>query len=157
LLATTAALLLAAAPVRSHEGHDHGKPAEGKLTATPAPAPVRTAQSPILEIESVEHEFGKVTPGEPLIHTFKFKNKGKSDLQITEVKPSCGCTKGDFDKVVKPGKTGKITLSIDKTEKYVGKTVKTAHVTTNDPEHLSFTLTMRADFVPKAPTAAATQ
>jgi hypothetical protein len=33
------------------------------------------------------------------------------------MRPSCVCTKGDFDKVVKPGKSGKITLSIDKTEK----------------------------------------
>jgi hypothetical protein len=30
-------------------------------------------------------------------------------------------------------------------------------VTTNDPDHLSFTLTMRAGFVSKTPTTAATQ
>jgi hypothetical protein len=108
---------------------------------------VDKATSPHLVIESLEHEFGKVRAGTPLAYTFKLKNKGKGDLAITEVKPSCGCTKGDFDKVIKPGKTGKITLTIDKTDKYVGKTVKTARVTTNDPENAAFTLTMRADFI----------
>lgn len=144
LLASAVVLALAAAPVS----------AEDKPSSTPEKtlSNIAPADAPQLDMPSFEHEFGAVKPGTPLTYTFKFKNRGKSDLSILEVKPSCGCTKGDFDKVVKPGKSGKITLTIDKTEKYSGKTVKTAHVSTNDPEHASFTLTLRADFGPKQQT-----
>jgi len=99
-----------------------------------------------LKLDTLEHEFGKVKSGTPLAFTFKFKNQGKGPLEITEVKPSCGCTKGEFDKTVAPGKDGKITLSIAKTDTYNGPIVKTATVKTNDPEHESVVLTLRANF-----------
>jgi len=117
-------------------------PSEG-ATAVPVTGPHGTFDLPALE-----HEFGEVTAGTPLSHSFEFRNRGKADLEITDVKPSCGCTKGEFDKLVKPGKAGKITLSIAKTEGYNGAIVKTATVTTNDPEHPTVKLTLRAHFKP---------
>jgi hypothetical protein len=111
-------------------------------------------RTPRLALETLEHSFGSVPAGSPLSYTFKLKNKGKADLRVLNVKPSCGCTKGEFDSLTAPGKQGKITLSIAHTESYVGKTVKTATVTTNDP---SFVLTLRADFLPKQPGAPETQ
>ena len=102
--------------------------------------------APRLMIASPEHSFGAVKPGTPLTYTFKVKNEGTSDLQILTVQPSCGCTTSNFDKVVAPGKTGGITLAIEKTEGYKGDVVKTATVTTNDPDHQSFTLTLKATF-----------
>lgn len=112
-----------------------------------APAPLR-APGPhgTLKLDTLEHEFGTVKAGTPLVFTFKFKNKGKAPLEITEVKPSCGCTKGDFDKLVEPGKEGKITLSIAKTDTYNGPIVKTATVKTSDPDRQSIVLTLRANF-----------
>src|SRR5512134_3068963 len=86
--------------------------------------------APRLMIASPEHSFGTVKPGTPLTYTFKIKNEGNSDLQIQSVQPSCGCTTSNFDKVVAPGKTGGITLAIEKTESYKGDIVKTATVTT---------------------------
>lgn len=121
--------------------------AEVTTAAIPAPtAPAVTGPHGTIKLDTLEHEFGKVKPGEPLSFTFKFKNKGQAALQIVEVKPSCGCTKGDFDKVVDPGKEGKITLSIAKTDSYNGPMVKTATVKTSDPEHESLVLTLRANF-----------
>lgn len=102
--------------------------------------------APRLTIASPEHSFGAVKPGTPLTYTFKIKNEGTSDLQILSVQPSCGCTTSNFDKVLAPGKTGGITLAIEKTEGYKGDVVKTATVTTNDPDHQTFTLTLRATF-----------
>jgi hypothetical protein len=102
--------------------------------------------APRLMIASPEHSFGAVKPGTPLSYTFKIKNEGTSDLQIQSVQPSCGCTTSNFDKVVAPGKTGGITLAIEKTEGYKGEITKTASVTTNDPDHQTFTLTLRATF-----------
>ena len=105
-----------------------------------------TAAKPKLMIESLEHSFGIVKPGTPLTYTFTVANKGDANLEIANVAPSCGCTTSNFDKVVAPGKTGGITLAIEKTENYKGEIVKTATVTTNDAEHQSFTLTLRANF-----------
>ena len=113
--------------------------AQQKVAAT-------TGAKPKLMIESLEHSFGTVKPGTPLTYTFKIVNKGDAELQITNVAPSCGCTTSNFDKVVAPGKTGGITLAVEKTESYKGEITKTATVTTNDADHQTFTLTLRATF-----------
>jgi hypothetical protein len=104
---------------------------------------------PKLAIDSFEHSFGTVKAGTPLNHTFKFKNDGKAPLAITNVSPACGCTTTNYDKVIAPGQTGGITLAIDKTESYNGEVVKTAEVTTNDPNKPRFTLTLKANIAAK--------
>lgn len=116
------------------------------VTAQQKVAATTTAAKPKLAIESVEHSFGTVKPGTPLTYTFKIANQGDANLEITSVSPSCGCTTSNFDKVVAPGKTGGITLAVEKTDSYKGEVVKTATVTTNDAERQTFTLTLRADF-----------
>lgn len=107
---------------------------------------VAAVAGPKLAIDSLEHSFGKVKPGTPLIHTFKVRNEGGENLEIKNVNPACGCTASNFDKVVAPGKEGGITLKIEHTETYRGDIVKTAEVITNDPQRRSFTLTLRANF-----------
>ena len=101
---------------------------------------------PKLVIASLEHSFGKVKPGTPLTYTFTIKNQGDSNLEITNVAPSCGCTTSDFDKVIAPGKEGKVTLEVKKTDGYKGEVVKNATVTTNDSNHQTFQLVLRANF-----------
>jgi hypothetical protein len=101
---------------------------------------------PKLAINSFEHSFGTIKPGTPLNFTFKVKNQGDAPLEITSVSPSCGCTTSNFDKSIAPGKSGGITLAIEKTGTYNGEVVKTATVKTNDPDHPSFTLTLKATF-----------
>jgi hypothetical protein len=112
------------------------------LSVTEAASPPR----PKLVIASMEYNFGAVKPGTPLKYTFKVKNEGQDALEIKSVSPSCGCTTSNFDKLVAPDQTGGITLVIEKTENYKGEVVKTATVTTNDPDHQTFTLTLRASF-----------
>lgn len=102
--------------------------------------------APKLVIESLEHSFGKIAPGTPLTYTFKVRNEGDAELEIKNVSPSCGCTAANFDKLVAMGKEGGITLKIENTAGYQGEIVKTATVTTNDPAHQAFTLTLRANF-----------
>jgi hypothetical protein len=101
---------------------------------------------PKLSIPSLEHSFGSVKAGTPLTYSFQIKNEGKVDLEIKSVSPSCGCTTSKFDKIIAPGKVGTVTLAVDKTDTYKGEVTKTASVTTNDPEHQTFTLTLRATF-----------
>ena len=102
--------------------------------------------APKAVIGSLEHSFGVVKPGTPLLFTFKVKNEGSTDLEIKSVAPSCGCTTSSFDKVITPGKEGGITLVVEKTDGYKGDVTKTATVTTNDPAQQTFTLTLRATF-----------
>jgi hypothetical protein len=105
------------------------------------------AAAPKLVMAEQDHYFGAVKPGTPLTHSFKLKNTGDADLEIKSVAPGCGCTTSDFDKVIAPGKEGKITLEIKNTEHYKGEITKNATVTTNDPERPTFTLVLRANFV----------
>jgi uncharacterized protein DUF1573 len=102
--------------------------------------------SPKLVIASLEHSFGAVKAGTPLNYAFTIKNEGDTDLEIKNVAPSCGCTTSQFDKTIAPGKEGKITLAVQKTDGYKGEVVKNATVTTNDPDHQSFQLVLRANF-----------
>jgi Protein of unknown function (DUF1573) len=104
---------------------------------------------PKLSMASFEHSFGKVKAGTPLTHTFKIKNEGKASLEIKSVSPACGCTASSYDKKIAPGQSGGITLAIEHTESYRGEVVKTAEVTSNDPDLPRFTLTLRAVFTEK--------
>ncbi len=55
------------------------------------------------------YEFGNITKGDVVEHTFKFKNTGKSDLKIRKVRASCGCTGAvTGKKVLKPGEEGTV-------------------------------------------------
>jgi hypothetical protein len=112
--------------------------------------PVDPAAKPKLVIASFTHDFGEVKPGTVLDHSFVVKNQGKGDLMIDKVTPGCGCTASNFDKVIAPGKEGKITLRIEHTESYSGELAKSALVATNDPANQTFNLMLRAYF--KGPT-----
>jgi len=104
------------------------------------------AAKPKVSIPSLEHSFGSVKAGTPLTYSFEIKNEGKVDLEIKNVAPSCGCTTSKYDKTIAPGKVGNVTLEVAKTDGYKGEVTKTATVTTNDSEHQTFTLTLRATF-----------
>jgi hypothetical protein len=116
------------------------------LSAFSVSAQDTSVGAPRLGIASLEHSFGAVKPGTPLTYTFQIKNEGKAVLEIKNVAPSCGCTTSNFDKTIAPGKTGGITLAVEKTDGYKGDITKTATVTTNDPDHQTFVLTLKANF-----------
>ena len=79
-------------------------------------------------------DYGTVAKGEKLDWAFLVKNTGDADLQIIAAKPGCGCTVADFDKVIKPGETGKVTAHVDTTA-FAGPIAKTVTLETNDPDH----------------------
>jgi uncharacterized protein DUF1573 len=63
------------------------------------------------------------------------------------VKPGCGCTAAKFDKVIAPGKEGKIELVVDG-NKVHGEFSKAAEVTSNDPDHPSISLSISGKEIP---------
>ncbi len=44
------------------------------------------------------HDFGKIPQGTPASTTFEFVNNGATDLILSNVKPSCGCTTPEYTK-----------------------------------------------------------
>lgn len=123
-------------------------PLMGAVFAQDKPKDTSSGEVSRLVLESPNHNFGEVKSGTPLRFSFKLRNEGKADLQVLSVQPGCGCTAADFDKVIAPGKEGKITLAIEHTESYVGDITKSAAVTTNDPQMQNLTLTLHAIFKP---------
>lgn len=66
---------------------------------------------PVIEFDEILHEFGDITQGEKVEHTFSFTNTGKADLIITSAKGSCGCTVPQWPKKpIKPGEKGEINV-----------------------------------------------
>jgi hypothetical protein len=87
-----------------------------------------------VEFPVMKHDFGKITEGEVVMHTFTFKNTGSNPLKIENVKPSCGCTTPDWTKEeVAPGGEGFVKVEFDSKGKS-GQTTKTVTVTSNTPE-----------------------
>jgi hypothetical protein len=56
-------------------------------------------------------DFGKIPQGKPVFHVFEIKNIGKSNLQLTDVQASCGCTTPVWQReLVQPGGTTQIKV-----------------------------------------------
>jgi hypothetical protein len=102
-----------------------------------------TAKAPRLTVVDPIKDFGTVAKGEKLDWSFAVKNTGSSDLEIIAARPSCGCTVADFDKMVKPGSTGKVTAHVDTTN-FAGPISKTVTLETNDPSTPTAQVTITA-------------
>jgi len=76
------------------------------------------SQLPAFKFEEESHDFGKVIQGESVSYLFRFRNSGKSDLVISDVSTSCGCTVTSFPKTpIRPGQSDAIKVSFNSTGK----------------------------------------
>ena len=89
-------------------------------------------KGPRLTLVEPLKDFGTVAKGDKLEWAFLVKNTGTTDLEIIAAKPTCGCTVADFDKVIKPGATGKVSANVD-TANFAGPINKGITLETNDP------------------------
>lgn len=104
---------------------------------------------PAIHFSETQHDFGKVSEGEKINYTFRFVNKGQSELVIKDVKSSCGCTAALLSSSnVKPGQEGTIKVEFD-TKNRSGKNSKTVTVQSNDPKDPTKILTIYADIMKK--------
>src|SRR5438093_11945731 len=56
---------------------------------------------PRIQFEQPDYDFGKVSSGESVKHTYTFTNTGDALLEVSAVHPSCGCTTaGEWSKEV---------------------------------------------------------
>jgi hypothetical protein len=140
------AMVFLVALVASFGNAEQTKSKKAKSEAKAAKSATTSADSqkaPRLTIVEPVKEFGEVAKGEKLDWSFLIKNTGTSDLQIIAAKPGCGCTVADFDKVIKPGGTGKVTAHVD-TASFTGPIAKTVSLETNDPSTPTSQLTIHA-------------
>ncbi len=89
---------------------------------------------PKLEFSSTEFNFGTVEKGEKVSYEYEFTNSGNAELEIKDVKPTCGCTTAKPEKLnYDKGETGKIAVTFDST-RFAGAITKTIVVVSNDPD-----------------------
>lgn len=73
---------------------------------------------PVIKFEESTYDFGTISQGEKVKHTYFFKNTGKSALIIHSAQGSCGCTIPEWPKEpVQPGEEGKIEVSFNSEHK----------------------------------------
>jgi hypothetical protein len=121
--------------------------AQGQTAASPAAGAVTPSNIPVPRIvfASTDVEFGRALSGTVLRHEFRFTNTGSATLEITAVRPGCGCTTaGDFDRKVEPGKTSIIPLRLN-TAGFSGEITKRATIVSNDPEQPTVGLELKAE------------
>lgn len=95
--------------------------------------PLSSWATPKITVEQPQHDFGTITQGEKVPHSFVFTNAGDDLLKIERVRSSCGCTAALVSaKELQPGESGEVQAHFDST-RFRGNVTKTIYVYTNDP------------------------
>lgn len=102
---------------------------------------------PKVSVQLAEHDFGNITQGEVVKHSFIISNNGGDLLKILDVKAACGCTAANpSKKELKPGESTNIDVSFDSKGRK-GPQTKTVTVTTNDPEKQNVVFTFKCNII----------
>lgn len=115
------------------------------LLLTFSPGITASAQAPPRAVvaEAVV-DAGDVLSGDDVVATFEIRNSGAAPLEISQVRPACGCTVVDFDRVIAPGATGTVKATVD-TASLVGPNAKSITVFTNDVANPRLQLTIKSN------------
>lgn len=113
--------------------------------APTSPLPAPKTGAPKIQFSETTFDFGKAKPTDALKHDFIVTNVGNATLEITAVQPGCGCTTaGAWDKLIEPGKTGKIPIQLNP-QSFSGPVSKGVTVTCTDPAQPSHYLHIQAN------------
>src|SRR5205809_755405 len=80
----------------------------GSYTALAAPVGSPGSPRPLMELAETHKDGGVVEQGTLVQYQFTLRNRGQADLEIPQVKTSCGCSVAKWDRVVKAGQTAVI-------------------------------------------------
>jgi len=117
------------------------------LLSTAGIAAAQNEGSPALVVPGKIIDAGTVSQGLVVDAVFDLVNEGKGALAIKAVRPTCGCTVADFDKVIAPGATGHVSAKLD-TKDFSGPISKSILVMSDDPQNPTVTLVIKADVRP---------
>lgn len=92
-----------------------------------------------ITFETTSHNFGSFPESSPKVTcTFTFKNTGDAPLVIHQAIASCGCAVPDYPKTpIKPGESGKITVTYNGAGKFPGHFKKSITVRTNAKQEMT--------------------
>lgn len=92
---------------------------------------------PEIKFESTTYDFGKIKEeGGKVTGKFIFTNVGNEPLELTNVRPGCGCTAANYSKgAIAPGEQGYIEATYNPYNR-PGAFNKNIRVTTNEPKFL---------------------
>lgn len=106
--------------------------------------------APQVQFEKESLDFGKIAGGQPIDVVFAFKNVGDAELEITGIRPGCGCTKAQAkSSKLAPGESSTIEAVFNSTG-FNGAINKGITVNTNDPAQGTVHLSIRGEVVPLA-------
>ena|GEM_PF-155317 len=90
--------------------------------------------APMIHVAVPVHDFGSVTEGIAVTHTFVVRNTGDEVLEISGVNASCGCTTADLaSDSIAPGESVDLEVLVD-TAGFGGTISKSIAVISNDPD-----------------------
>jgi hypothetical protein len=125
-LTTALAAFLVSCDVRTKD-----KIADNTSNVTGAKAAADSIAPTTVQIIDSAFDFGKVTDGEVVEFSYRFKNTGNQPLVISNASASCGCTVPEKPEApIKPGETGFIKVKFN-SEGRVGAAHKTVTVQSN--------------------------
>lgn len=77
------------------------------------------SELPKFKFEETSFDFGVLVEGEKVKHSFKYKNVGNTDLIISSVSTTCGCTVPSFSKKpLKPGQEEELEVVFSSSGKH---------------------------------------
>lgn len=137
------------------QGNDDVRAAAAEAVETVTPANPAAAQpnqpnvavpaGPITTMAFEENgtfDFGTVTEGEIVSHTFKFTNTGSEPLIISDAKGSCGCTVPSKPTApIAPGEAGEITVQFNSKNKKGARNQKVTVTANTNPAQTFIYLT----------------
>ena len=99
-------------------------------------------ESTTVQVIDSAYNFGKVSEGEKVEYSYRFKNTGNKPLVVIQATASCGCTVPQKpEKPILPGETGFIKIVFDSKGR-VGEAHKTISIISNaKPEFEPLVLT----------------
>jgi hypothetical protein len=105
------------------------------------------AQAPAITFDRTHHDFGRITPDRKVAVKYRVSNTGNAYLNITQVRPSCGCTYTMLGKwSLAPGEGTEIEAMFDP-KGLKGGVRKSIEVVSNDPKTPAVSLTLEAEVV----------
>ena len=116
-------------------------------SATPPSEPAAPAPAPKIACDAPVHDFGKMDNSQQVEHEYVLKNVGTTQLEISNVRPSCGCTVANIsERSVAPGAETRVLTRLN-LQGRSGPQHKAIVVESNDPQQPQFILTLQGEAV----------
>lgn len=137
------------APVQPAAGQQPQSPTQ------PAAAAVPAGPTTAIAFGESTFDFGTVTEGEVVSHTYTFTNSGTETLVLSDAKGSCGCTVPSWPREpIAPGASAEMTVTFNSKNKKGKRNQKVTVTANTNPPQTFIYLTGEVAADPNAPAAA---